>query len=275
MTDLATALTAALIAGLLGSAHCLGMCAGISGLFAMHSSASGLRAQLPLAITYNLGRLLSYAILGYAVAALGSRFVDVIPALAGPVRLIAGAVIILIGLQIAFDLRLLAFLERMGGAVWERISPVSRRLLPVNNVPRALALGLMWGLLPCGLVYSVLLVAAASGEAASGAFVMLAFGVGTTPAMLLTGLGAARLSLLMQQKRTRLGAGLLIVVLGIVTLAMPVFKIFSADEHQRHGAALTHPDHRQVVPVPVPLAPQPAILCNPAATERHRRVVSS
>ena len=232
MTDLVAALLAALLTGLLGSAHCLGMCAGISGLFAMHSTAAGLKAQLPLAITYNLGRLLSYTILGYAVAAVGSRFVDVIPKLAGPVRLIAGAVIILIGLQIAFDLRPLAFLERMGGAVWERVSPVSRRLLPVTNVPRALGLGLLWGLLPCGLVYSVLLVAASSGEAVNGALVMLAFGVGTTPAMLLTGLGAARLSQLMQQKRTRLGAGLLIVILGVLTLAMPVLSAFASGGHQ-------------------------------------------
>ena len=231
MTDLAASLTAAVLAGLLGSAHCLGMCAGISGLFAMHSSASGLRAQLPLAIIYNAGRLLSYAILGYAVAAVGSRFVDVIPALAGPVRLIAGIVIILIGLQIAFDLRLLAFLERMGGAVWERVSPVSRHLLPVTNAPRALGLGLLWGLLPCGLVYSILLVAASSGEAVNGALVMLAFGAGTTPAMLMTGLGAARLSTLMQQRRTRLGAGLLIVALGILTLAMPVLKVFASGAH--------------------------------------------
>ena len=231
MTDLAAALLAALLTGLLGSAHCLGMCGGISGLFAMHSSARGLRTQLPLALTYNLGRLASYMVLGYAVAAVGSRFVDVIPKLAGPVRLIAGAVIILIGLQIAFDLRLLAFLERMGGAVWERVAPFSRRLLPVTNVPRALGLGLLWGLLPCGLVYSVLLVAASSGAAANGAMIMIAFGVGTTPAMLLTGLGAARLSQLMQQKRTRLGAGLLIVALGIVTLAMPVLKVFGSGGH--------------------------------------------
>lgn len=227
-TDIAAAPIAALLAGLLGSAHCLGMCAGISGLFAMHASASGLRAQLPLAITYNLGRLLSYTILGYAVAAVGSRFVDVMPKLAGPVRLIAGAVIILIGLQIAFDLRPLAFLERMGGAVWERIAPVSRRFLPVTSAPRALGLGLLWGLLPCGLVYSVLLVAASSGAAADGAMIMLAFGIGTTPAMLMTGLGAARLSLLMRQRRTRLGAGLLIVILGVLTLAMPVLSAMSA-----------------------------------------------
>ncbi len=234
MTELTASLTAALLTGLLGSAHCLGMCAGISGLFAVHTSAAGLRRQLPMALTYNAGRLASYAILGFVVAALGTRLVGLTPALAGPVRLAAGVIIILIGLQIAFDLRLLGGLERMGGKVWERVAPLTQGLLPVNSTPRALGLGLLWGLLPCGLVYSVLLVAATSTRVADGALVMLAFGLGTTPAMLLTGLGAARLSQLMQRKRTRLGAGLLIVLLGILTVALPVLGAISADSSHSH-----------------------------------------
>ena len=232
MPELTASLAAALLTGLLGSAHCLGMCAGISGLFAMQSSAAGLRRQLPMAVTYNAGRLASYAILGFVVAAVGARFAGLTPALAGPVRLIAGIVIILIGLQIAFDMRLLSWLERMGSRIWERVTPLAQGLLPVNSLPRALGLGLLWGLLPCGLVYSILLVAAASAQAVDGALIMLAFGLGTTPAMLLTGLGAARLSQLMQQRRTRLGAGLLIVILGLLTIAMPVMAtLFSGAGH--------------------------------------------
>ena len=234
MTDLAAALTTALLAGLLGSAHCLGMCGGISGLFALHSSVRGLRRQLPMALIYNAGRLASYMILGTAVAALGSGIGGLTPAAAGPVRLVAGAVIILIGLQIAFDIRALGFLERLGGVAWSRISPLAGRLLPVNSLPRALGLGLLWGLLPCGLVYSVLLVAATSARAADGALIMLAFGIGTTPAMLLTGLGAARLAQLMQDRRTRLGAGLLIVMLGILTLFMPITALMSPGPHSHH-----------------------------------------
>ena len=234
MTELTAALTTAFLAGLLGSAHCLGMCGGISGLFALHRSVHGLRRQLPMALTYNAGRLTSYAILGFAVAALGSRFVGLTPAVAGPVRLVAGAVIILIGLQIAFNLRWLGILERGGAWVWSRIAPLTRRLLPVTSLPRALGLGLLWGMLPCGLVYSVLLVAAMSARAVDGAVVMLAFGIGTTPAMLLTGLGAARLAQLMQDRRTRLGAGLLIVLLGILTLVMPVTAWLSPGPHSHH-----------------------------------------
>jgi sulfite exporter TauE/SafE len=234
MTELTASLSAALLTGLLGSAHCLGMCAGISGLFAVQTSAAGLRQQLPMAVTYNAGRLASYAILGFGAAALGSRFAGLTPGLAGPVRLAAGIIIILIGLQIAFDLRVLGWLERMGGKVWERVAPLARGLMPVTSLPRALGLGLLWGLLPCGLVYSVLLVAAASASASDGALVMVGFGLGTTPAMLLTGLGAARLARFMQRKRTRLGAGLLIVLLGILTLALPVLAAISAGSSHSH-----------------------------------------
>jgi sulfite exporter TauE/SafE len=234
MTGFLAALATALLAGLLGSAHCFGMCGGISGLFALESGVRGLRRQLPMALTYNAGRLASYAILGFAVAALGSRFVGLSPGAAGPVRLVAGAVIILIGLQIAFSFRTLDILERVGGIAWSRISPVAGRLLPVTSLPRALGLGLLWGLLPCGLVYSMLLVAATSLRAVDGALIMLAFGIGTTPAMLLTGLGAARLAQLMQDRRTRLGAGLLIVMLGILTLVMPVTALMSPGPHSHH-----------------------------------------
>jgi sulfite exporter TauE/SafE len=234
VTDLLAALTTAFLAGLVGSAHCLGMCGGISGLFALHSSVRGLHRQLPMALVYNAGRLASYAILGFAVAAVGSRFAGLTPAVGKPVRLVAGAVIILIGLQIAFNFRALGFLERMGGVAWSRVSPVAGRLLPVNSLPRALGLGLLWGLVPCGLVYSMLLVAATSPRAVDGALVMVAFGIGTTPAMLLTGLGAARLAQLMQDRRTRLGAGLLIVMLGILTLLMPITALLSPGPHSHH-----------------------------------------
>ena len=116
----------------------------------------------------------------------------------------------------------------MGGRLWERVTPLAGRMMPVTNVRRAIGLGLLWGLLPCGLVYSVLLLAAAGESPTGGALVMLLFGIGTTPAMLLSGLGAARLAELMRRRDTRLGAGLLIVALGVFTLAMPVLGLFSS-----------------------------------------------
>ena len=231
MSELLPALFAALLAGLLGSAHCVGMCSGISGMFAMHAQQSSIRARLPLAIGYNLGRVTSYAFLGLAVAFLGSSAVSGVPVLAGPVRFVGGLVIILVGLQIAFDWRVLKPLERVGSTIWSGISPLAQRLVPVTNLPRALGLGLLWGWLPCGLVYSVLLIAATSNGAASGAMIMIAFGVGTMPAMLLTGMGTAQLARIMRRKSARLGLGLLIVALGLATLAMPLLARVSAGAH--------------------------------------------
>jgi len=224
MSEVVPALSTALLAGLLGSAHCLGMCAGISGLFAVNSGVASLRNELPFALTYNLGRVISYAVLGIIVAAFGGVIVKASPNTAGGIRLLSGVVIILVGLKVAFDLRALNVIERMGATLWSRIAPAAKKLVPVTSLPRALGLGLVWGWLPCGLVYSVLLIAATSAEPANGAAIMIAFGLGTMPAMVLTGLGAARLSELMRRRGTRLGLGLLIVVLGLLTIAMPVVK---------------------------------------------------
>ena len=233
MSELFPALFAALLTGLLGSAHCVGMCSGISGMFAMHAQQSSIRARLPLAIGYNMGRVTSYAILGLTVAFLGSTAVSGIPVLTGPVRFVGGLVIVLVGLQIAFDWRVLKPLERMGSTIWSGVAPLAQRLVPVTNLPRALGLGLLWGWLPCGLVYSVLLIAATSSGAVNGALIMIAFGIGTMPAMLLTGMGTAQLARIMRQKSARLGLGLLIVALGLATLAMPLLAGASAGAHSQ------------------------------------------
>lgn len=234
MTDVIPALGAAFLTGFLGSAHCVGMCAGISGLFAAQAEIAALRSRLPMALTYNIGRITSYVFLGFVVALLGSGAVAGMPALAGPLRLLSGAVIVLIGLQIAFSWRFLQPIERMGAVLWARLAPAAKGLLPVTNLPRALGLGLLWGWLPCGLVYSVLLLAATNSRAVDGLLVMLAFGIGTLPAMLATGLGAAKLSQLLQRRGARLGLGLLIVVLGLLTLAMPALGLISSEAQHHH-----------------------------------------
>jgi sulfite exporter TauE/SafE len=235
---LLAAMGAALVAGLFGSAHCLGMCGGIAGLFAVKLEVASLARRAGLGFAYNLGRIFSYAILGFLVAGIGKTIAGVIPMLAGPVRLASGVLIILVGLQIAFNWRLLRFLERGGGALWQRIAPSARALLPVTSAPKALALGFLWGWLPCGLVYSALLIAATSGEALNGAAVMAAFGLGTLPAMLLTGLGAAELQAFMARTWARRGAGLLVVLMGVVTLWMPLMKLLlpmtGSDAHMHH-----------------------------------------
>lgn len=232
MSDLWPLLTAALVTGFLGSAHCFGMCGGISGLFAVNTSVQTLRHQVPKAIAYNVGRVLTYAILGAIVALLGKGAVGAIPQLAAPVRLASGILIILIGLQLAFNWRILAPLETAGAKIWRRIAPAAKGLVPVDSSLQALGLGLIWGWLPCGLVYSVLLLAATTAEPASGGLVMIAFGLGTMPAMIATGLSASKLARFMSRKRV--GIGLLIVLLGLATIAMPVMKLTGSQDHSMH-----------------------------------------
>ena len=232
MTDLWPQLTAAFVTGLLGSAHCVGMCGGISGLFAVNAAVRSLKTQAPKAIAYNVGRILTYAILGVVVALLGKTMVDSIPKLAAPVRLASGLLIILIGLQLAFNWRLLTPLENAGAKLWRTVAPTAKGLLPVESAGQALGLGLIWGLLPCGLVYSVLLLAASTADPVGGSLVMLAFGLGTMPAMIATGLSASKLSQF--TSRNRVGAGLLIVLIGIATIAMPVMKLTGSQDQSMH-----------------------------------------
>ncbi len=233
MTELWPIVSAALVTGLLGSAHCLGMCGGISGLFAVNASIRSIRQQVPLAIAYNTGRVATYAILGIGVAMLGKGAVRSIPDLAAPVRLASGVLIILVGLQVAFGWRLLSFVENVGARLWRRVAPAAKGLVPVENLLQALGLGLIWGLLPCGLVYSVLLLAATTTESSSGALVMIAFGLGTMPAMVATGVSASKLAQFMN--RRRVGAGLLIILMGIATIAMPIMKLSNSAESMHHG----------------------------------------
>lgn len=225
MSEALPLLAAAFVTGLLGSAHCFGMCGGLSGLFAVNASVVSVRAQLPFAFAYNAGRILSYTFLGFVVAMLGQTIVAAIPNIAAPVRFASGLLIVIVGLQVAFGWQFLAPVEKAGASIWKRIAPAAKGLLPVTSIPKALGLGLLWGWLPCGLVYSVLLLAATTANGISGGLVMIAFGVGTMPAMIMTGISASKLSQFMSRKR--LGAGLLIVLIGLLTLAMPVMKFTS------------------------------------------------
>ena len=233
MNEALPLLAAAFVTGLLGSAHCFGMCGGLSGLFAVNANVASLRAQLPFAFAYNIGRVLSYTFLGFVVATLGQTIVDAIPTIAAPVRFASGLLIVIVGLQVAFGWRFLAPVEKAGASIWQRIAPAAKGLLPVTSIPRALGLGLLWGWLPCGLVYSVLLLAATTANGINGGLVMIAFGLGTMPAMIMTGLSASKLSQFMS--RRQLGAGLLIVIIGLLTLAMPVMKFTGNMEKGAHS----------------------------------------
>jgi len=219
-------LTAAFIVGLLGGTHCVGMCGGIvaalsSGLAAEVRAAKG--RLLANQLAYNLGRIGSYMIAGVAAGALG-RQATAFELIEGfPLgRIIAGVVMILMGLYLAGWWHVLQVLERLGARLWKHIEPLGRRFIPVRHPGQALALGLVWGWLPCGLVYSALALAWVSGSGRQGASVMLAFGLGTLPTLLTLGVAFGMLGRWVRDVRVRRVAGILVILLGLaLLLAIP------------------------------------------------------
>ncbi len=229
-------LMAAVIAGLLGSTHCLGMCGGIAGWLGLNTAVRGAAGRTGFALAYNSGRIGGYVVLG-AIAGFAGATSGAVFGLRewGPVlRLAFGVVIVLIGLQLAFGWNPLRRLEAWGARGWQKLAPLTRRLLPARTPLHAMALGVLWGWLPCGLVYSVLLAAAVSGGPAEGAMVMAAFGVGTLPAMVLATAGAARLASLTRRTSVRRVAGALVVTAGLWTMALPVMHM--SGDHGGHQA---------------------------------------
>ena len=218
MTETLTLGTALLI-GLMGGAHCLGMCGGIAATLSMGSTAMGSannsKHTLFLA-AYNLGRIASYALAGILLGSL-SWLIESL-AMQVILRSLAGVMLILMGCYIAQWWQILTRLEQAGQHIWKHISPAASRFLPVQSVGQALALGLVWGWLPCGLVYSTLIWASAAGDGLLSAQLMLAFGLGTLPAMLLTGVLAQQAKQLMQHKLTKTIAGSSIILMGMLTI---------------------------------------------------------
>ncbi|TFF35718.1 sulfite exporter TauE/SafE family protein [Pseudomonas sp. RIT623] len=219
MPELIPLLGSALVLGLLGGGHCLGMCGGLMGALTLAIPPEQRGKRLRLLLAYNLGRILSYAsaglLLGLAGVALASS------PLAIGLRVLAALLLIAMGLYLAGWWSGLTHIEALGRGLWRHVQPLATRLLPVSSLPRALLLGALWGWLPCGLVYSTLLWAASQGDALHSAALMLAFGVGTWPVLLATGLAAERVSKLLRKRGVRMAGGVLVILFGLWTLPGP------------------------------------------------------
>lgn len=219
MTDLLPQLLSALILGLLGGGHCLGMCGGLMGALSLAIPAEQRNRRLHLLLAYNAGRILSYALAGLLLGLAGWALAS--GPLAIVLRGIAGLLLIAMGLYLAGWWSGLTRIEALGRGLWRHLQPLTRRFMPVTSPSRALVLGGLWGWLPCGLVYSTLLWAASQGDALHSAALMLAFGIGTLPVLLATGLAAERLGSLLRQRGVRVAGGLLVMLFGIWTLPGP------------------------------------------------------
>ncbi|MBL1273955.1 MAG: sulfite exporter TauE/SafE [Marinobacter maritimus] len=210
----------AFLIGLLGSTHCLGMCGGISASLSMALPVGkGFRLrQSLLLLAFNSGRIASYALIATLVALLSTSAANQWAELGVVLRSIAGLLLIFMGLSMGQWWQGIRYVERIGAPLWKRLSPITRKLLPVNNAGQALALGALWGWLPCGLVYSTLGWAALQPTVGSAALTMMFFGLGTLPSMLATGYAASWISGLKSNQMFRKFTGALLILFGLWTL---------------------------------------------------------
>ncbi|MCW8832372.1 MAG: sulfite exporter TauE/SafE family protein, partial [Colwellia sp.] len=197
-------LLSAFIIGLLGSGHCIAMCGGITTMLtsALPQQKSTETEHIPingqglstnqqkspskvlLVTCYNIGRISSYCLIGAIVGYTGSIAAKNIGMPLAGLRMISAIFVILLGLYLGQWLMWLNRVEALGKLLWQQISPLAKKVIPVSSPSKAFSLGAIWGWLPCGLVYSTLTWALASGNAITGAAIMLFFGLGTLPALL-------------------------------------------------------------------------------------------
>ena len=224
--ELTTIWAPAFIMGLLGSSHCMGMCGGMTVAL---SSGCDPKRQASLSLIYQFFRVCSYAILGAIVGAFGgvmSQWTD-FPIL----MLVASILLIMMGLYLMGQWNLLTLLEKQGGKLWKFIQPIQQKFLPIRKASQAISIGLLWGLLPCGLVYSALAMSAASGGALNGLVTMLAFGLGTMPALYVTGLFAKHLIQFFRKPWLRVAIGLIFIAWG----SYQIYTVFAPQsEMQGH-----------------------------------------
>jgi len=215
----AAALSAIFLVGLLGGVHCVGMCGGI--VTALTVKMPGDRMRWSLHLAYHAGRITTYAFAGALAGGLGSAALLLNGFLPAQIVLyiVAQLMLVALGLYLLGVSRYLDVFERAGRVLWRRLQPLAAGLFPVRSLPGAYSVGLLWGLLPCGLVYSVLVTALVAGSAANGALVMLAFGAGTLPSLLAVGTLLPALQRLRRAQLVRQAAGGAIIAFGLVGLA--------------------------------------------------------
>lgn len=226
----------AFIVGLMGAAHCVGMCAGIVGALSSQQAkhhnlslgqlthpkqkSSPFAQQLMLVLSYNVGRISSYTLAGAVVGGFSSGLglLFNIDAYLLFLRAIAGLMMVATGLYIAQFWTGVMKVEYIGKFIWRGLAPIAQKLVPVRTSPQAILAGLLWGWLPCGLVYSTLTWSVAANSALEGGLIMLAFGLGTLPALLSMGMAATQLSYWVQKKAVRQFSGIILIVFGVQTL---------------------------------------------------------
>lgn len=226
----------AFLVGLLGGMHCIGMCGGIMAALSFSIPEEERERRWRILLSYNLGRIGSYGLIGLLAGFLtlqlsGGHGLSVM-------RIVAGLLLIAMGLYLANWWRGLTYLEKVGGLLWRYIQPLGKSLMPVKGPGQGLLLGMIWGWLPCGLVYTALAYGMAQASPIGSAGVMLAFGLGTLPTVLASGVFAEKLKSIIQKQALRTIMALLIIAFGFWTLWVP-YK-HSQMDHSAMGHGSMH-----------------------------------
>lgn len=208
----------AFMIGLLGGVHCIGMCGGFACALNYAHADRQPRSQILYQVLYSLGRVSTYTLLGAVMGLFGTALQMGFGGLI--LRSMTAVLMILIGISIAGGWQVIRKIDALGMIVWQPISQLTRQLIPAKTPGMALMLGSVWGLLPCGLVYSALLYSLSSGNWLTSAALMLSFGLGTLPALLLVGTAMQSYQLFLQQAWFKRLAGLTLVGFGLLTIAL-------------------------------------------------------
>ncbi|MGI5309756.1 sulfite exporter TauE/SafE family protein [Rheinheimera sp. WS51] len=217
---------AAIAIGFIGSSHCLVMCGGIVAALQLAMPKANTARKLWLQLVLSLGRLSTYSLFGAAVGYFGASAMQLAGGSLLWLRLVAGLLLIAIALYISRLWFGLLKLEQLGQGIWRYIQPLTKHCLPLDSTKKAYLYGLCWGWLPCGLVYSALSWSLVSGGASAGALVMFAFGLGTLPAILLSGLAAQRLNTIKNNLIVRYLTALILASYGLYTLWLAASRLF-------------------------------------------------
>ncbi len=231
--------------GLVSTAHCVGMCGGILTTLMLGSPEDEKKSKLKVfkrSLAYNLGRISSYSMGGLFAGLLGAQFLGLSQNSNAHLILQTLAALVLIGLA----LNILGFsplnkiTEAIGMTLWKKIQPLGKHLYPINSQWRALLFGMLWGWLPCGLVYSALILSLSTGTALEGMLTMMFFGIGTLPGMLTIGYFSDYLKRLKTNIKFRWVTASLMI---LIAISLPASTIYFSSHHDHGESSMSSHQH--------------------------------
>lgn len=242
-------LSAGFMMGLVGSPHCLGMCGGIVSAFGISMQSVSKQKRQWLVFVYHTGRIISYMVLGLLASTLGATLLAPLMNSQTP-RILLGFAIIFVAL-LMLGLPALKHLEKLGLGLWQKLSPIRAKVFPLTSTPKALTAGVLWGLLPCGLVYGAIGVAISMGTTGGhnanptqnilgGMLFMLAFGLGTTPTLIATQTVVGTLQRLIHKFSLRKASGVLMLISGLLVAIPAMTHNHAHHDHSHHDHSHHH-----------------------------------